>query len=243
MFLPWRGLLEQAAACDALVFYDDVQLPLGGGRGRGFLTRVQIKTAGGTAWLSLPVDRAGKGRQLIRDALLAGDDWRDEHLGRIRQAYGRAPFFDWTMDNVVLPVYRLRTASLCDFCVHSMRSLFSAFGLAPQLTTSSALKLDAGLGASERVLAVCRAIGATEYLTGLGAMNYIDYELFEAAGVRILYMDYSLTAYPQQHGEFNPFVSAVDLLFNRGPAAREELRPRSVYWKNWPRWHEGRPSR
>src|SRR5258705_7155218 len=120
MFLPWRGLIEQAAACDVLVFYDDVQLPLGGGRGRGFLTRVQIKALNGPAWLSLPVDRAGKGRQLIRDAVIAGDDWRAQHLGRIQQAYGQAPFFKWTMDNVVMPVYRTDTASLCDLCVHSM---------------------------------------------------------------------------------------------------------------------------
>src|SRR4051812_27740566 len=126
MLMPWRGLLEQAAACDELVFYDDVQLPLGGGRGRGFLTRVQIKTAEGAAWLSLPIDRAGKGPQLIRDALLAGHDWREHHLGRIRHAYSQARFFNWTMDEVVLPVYRLDTCSLCEFCVHSMRALFSA---------------------------------------------------------------------------------------------------------------------
>jgi hypothetical protein len=243
MFLPWRGLIEQAAACDVLVFYDDVQLPLGGGRGRGFLTRVQIKALNGPAWLSLPVDRAGKGRQLIRDAVIAGDDWRAQHLGRIQQAYGQAPFFKWTMDNVVMPVYRTDTASLCDLCVHSMRALFAALGLAPRSLASSTLDLDADVGPSERVLAVCRAMGATDYLTGLGAMNYIDYDLFEAAGVRIHYMDYDLAPYSQLHGDFNPFVSAIDLLFNRGPAAREELRPRSVYWKEWPRWHAGRPSR
>jgi hypothetical protein len=124
-----------------------------------------------------------------------------------------------------------------------MQTLFTAFGLAPRMLASSSLGLDASLGPSERVLDVCRAIGATEYLTGLGAMNYIDYDIFEAAGVRICYMDYKLTPYAQLHGEFNPFVSAIDLLFNLGPAARNELRPCTVYWKEWPRWQEGRPSR
>jgi len=243
MFLPWRGLLEQAAASDVFVLYDDVQLPLGGGQGRGFLTRVQIKTEKGPAWLSLPVDRAGRGRQLIRDAILVGNDWREQHLGRIRQAYKRAPFFDWAMDNFLMPVYRIDTTSLYEFCVQSMRKLFEGFGLAPRMLASSTLGVATDLGASERVLAVCRAMGATEYITGLGAMNYIDYDLFEAAGVRIHYMDYKLEPYSQLHGEFNPFVSAIDLLFNLGPSARDELRPHTVYWKEWPRWHEGRPSR
>jgi hypothetical protein len=243
MFLPWRGMLEQAAACDTFVFYDDVQLPLGGGQGRGFLTRVQIKTDKGPAWLSLPVERSGRGKQLIRDAVLKDTGWREQHLGRIQQCYRRAPFFKWVMDNVLGPLYAVKTNSLYEFCTESMRVLFVAFGLSPKLLASSSLDLPMDAGPSERVLAVCQALGATEYLTGLGGMNYINYDLFEAGGVKIHYMDYALIPYPQLYGDFVPFVSGIDLLFNLGPDAVRELHPQSVYWKNWPRWENGRPSR
>ncbi|NUO03609.1 MAG: WbqC family protein, partial [Saprospiraceae bacterium] len=57
--------------CQRFVFYDDVQLPLGGGKGRGFITRVQIKADEGFRWLSLPVRRSHQGKQLIADAVFA----------------------------------------------------------------------------------------------------------------------------------------------------------------------------
>ena len=57
---------------DLFVFYDDVQLPKGGGKGRGFITRVQIKSAKGWEWLSVPIQRTHGGVQLICDALFAG---------------------------------------------------------------------------------------------------------------------------------------------------------------------------
>src|SRR5687767_4046334 len=90
MFLPWRGIFEQMRLCDVFVFYDDVQLPLG----RSFTTRVQVKTASGPTWLSLPVARSGRGLQSIRDAHLADQSWRARHLGILRQAYREAPAFD-----------------------------------------------------------------------------------------------------------------------------------------------------
>ena len=83
-------------------------------------------------------------------------------------------------------------------------------------------------------------MGATDYLTGLGAMNYIDYDLFEAAGVRIHYMDYDLTAYSQLHGDFNPFVSAIDLLFNPTAPPHAKSCGRAVYTGKSGRWHAGR---
>ena len=93
MLLPWVGMFEQIKLCDHFVFYDDVQLPLGGGRGRGFTTRVQIKTEHGIRWLSLPVQRSGQGKQLICDAQFSHFDWKAEHLALIEQAYAEAPCF------------------------------------------------------------------------------------------------------------------------------------------------------
>ena len=49
MLFPWVGLFEQIRAADVYVHYDDVQFSKG-----SFTNRVQIKTARGPRWLTVP---------------------------------------------------------------------------------------------------------------------------------------------------------------------------------------------
>ena len=88
-------------------------------------------------------------------------------------------------------------------------------------------------GGSERVLAICRELGAKRYVTGQGAADYLDHAAFDEAGIAVEYMDYEKRAYPQLHGDFTPFVSALDLLANCGQAGRDVIAPRTVCWKDF----------
>ena len=240
--MPWRGMFEQIRLSNQFVFYDDVQLPLGGGKGRGFSTRVQIKTERGSEWLTLPVDRAGKGKQLISEARFAHMDWKEGHLSKIRQAYKQAAFFDEVYETAVLPIYQMETDSLCEFCMDSTRRLASSLGLSPVWHVSSALQTGHDTAASERVLEICRRLGASEYISGLGAMQYLDYAIFDAAGVRVSYMRYEMQPYAQLHGSFTPYVSIIDMLFCIGfSATAASLQSGALFWKNWPAGDDGRP--
>lgn len=242
MFLPWRGMFEQIKLCNKFVFYDDVQLPLGGGKGRGFSTRVQIKTAQGIDWLTLPIVRAGKGKQLINEAIFAHMDWKAAHLSKIVQAYKHAPFFDFIYESVVLPIYNIETESLSQFCMRSMMMLWTKLGLNPEVYLSSELITSGDIGSSQRVLEICKELGADEYISGLGAMNYIDYSIFEEASVRIAYMSYAHEPYAQLHGEFTPYVSIIDMLFCLGVESTSALlNSQGIYWKDWPYLKDGRP--
>ena len=233
MFLPWRGLFEQMQLADFFVHYDDVQLPMGGGKGRGFTTRVQIKTAQGARWLSVPLARAGKGVQLIKDAVFAGNGWRASHLGAIEQAYRAAPHFAAVFEELVRPIYALPTDRLGEFCMQAFERLARFLGLPAVLSRSSEMDVAPREDASERVLAICRRLGATRYVTGQGAIRYLRHEIFDAAGVRVEYMDYALSPYPQLHGPFLPYVSIIDLLFNAGTQAHAFLAPATRPWREW----------
>jgi hypothetical protein len=234
MFLPWRGLFEQIRLADVFIFLDDVQLPDGGGKGRSFMTRVQIKTARGQEWLSAPIARSGRALQLIRDAEFAATDWRERHLAKIEHAYRAAPYFREIWSEVVKPIYAFETNNLSEFCIHAVKLLSARLGLTPQWHVSSSYDIGtAAPHASSRVLEFCTAFHAQEYITGHGAANYMDHAIFDAAGVRVAYMDYRLTAYPQLHAEFIPFVSIVDLMFNVGDAAPTYLDSEAVLWSEW----------
>jgi hypothetical protein len=242
MLMPWCGMFEQIRLCDHFVFYDDVQIPLGGGRGRGFITRVQVKTAKGIDWISIPVLRSGKGEQLIKEASFLNLDWKREHLGKIEQAYRASPYFNSIYSSIIEPIYQFETENLSEFCINSMTKIWGALGFSPRTYLSSELGISRELDASVRVLEICKLLEADYYISGLGAMNYIDYSIFDVADVQIKYMNYQLKPYPQMHGVFTPYVSVIDMLCNIGTVATaEQLTSGAVYWKDWPYMEEGRP--
>jgi hypothetical protein len=231
MILPWRGIFEQAMLAEHFVFHDNIQLPRSHGKRKSFQTRVQIKSEAGRAWLSLPVAHTREERLIIDKARFSGHDWRQQHLKIIEKAYKDAPFFGSVMRDVVQDIYRFPTDSVCEFCMYGMARLFAYLHIDVRVSRSSQLGIPPDMKGSRRVLAHCLHFQADTYITGWGAVNYIDYDLFEENGVRIHYMDYSLKPYPQLHGPFNPYVSIIDLLFNVGPECGNYLGSPARYWR------------
>jgi hypothetical protein len=69
---------------------------------------------------------------------------------------------------------------------------------------------------SERLLALCQHTGVGRYLSGDSARDYLDTDLFAQHGIEVEWQDYVHPVYPQQHGDFVPYLSIVDLVFNCG---------------------------
>lgn len=231
MYFPWRGMLEQIALADVFVFYDDVQLPYGGGATRGFQTRVQVKNATGWQWVSIPVARVTK-ETLISEAKITPGPWRRKHLAAFDASYRRAPHYAEVRAEVIEPVLALETDSLSDVCMASMRKVMAYVGLTPPVHVSSELGIG-GVDASARVLAHCERFGATDYISGHGAKRYLDHGLFDRAGVRVRYMEYANVPYEQLYGDFLPYVSSIDLLSNVGrDRSRALLTSPAVYWRD-----------
>jgi hypothetical protein len=224
MFLPWIGLFEQVRLADVFFHYDDVQLP----QGRSFMARVQVKTANGVIWLTAPLDRKRSGK-LISEVMLANEeDWRSRHLKTIQHAYARAPHFQ-SMFDLVQRIYEFPTDSLAEFNIHATETIARWLGFPAEFRRSSV----SGIGGSstQRLVDLCRCAGATIYVTGLGALKYLEHERFEEQGIEVRYMDYKLTPYPQQHGEFTPYVSILDAIANVGEHARDLVASPSIHWK------------
>ncbi|MBK7859033.1 MAG: WbqC family protein [Archangiaceae bacterium] len=221
MFFPWVGMLEQLQRADVYVHYDDVQFSKG-----SFTNRVQVKTATGVKWLTVPLEDAHFG-MLIKDVKVdSRRDWRKSHLDLLKQAYRGCD----AMLELVARVYAVKTPWLCEVAIASMVALADAFGVRPaREVLSSELGLQ-GHGTA-RVLATVKAFGGTRYVSGAGGRAYLDHDAFERAGVAVEYMAYAKRPYPQRHGEFTPFVSALDLLANCGPDGRALFTSQTLSWK------------
>ncbi len=227
MFFPWVGMFEQIRQADVYVHYDDVAFSKG-----SFTNRVQIKTAGGSRWLTLPLKDHHLG-QLIREVRLRDDeDWRSRHLTFLEQSYREAPQCAEMLE-MVRGVYANGTAGLADVTIAGMETACAYFDLRP----ARGFQLSSSLGIPgkswERVRNIVEHFGGDVYVTGHGAREYLDHEAFEARGIRVEYLDYRKQPYPQLHGEFTPYVSILDLVANMGRAGKEAICSPTVPWRRF----------
>jgi WbqC-like protein family len=226
-YLPWRGHFALMKAADVFVFYDDVQFT--SNTSRSFFARVQLKTAAGRRWLTVPVRKSGRFGQRIDEVGIAEDSrWRARHVAAIREAFREAPFAA-AVEPVLGALTGTAWARLAELTIATTRLMAELLGVGVDTLRSSLLGIDGG--GSARVLAICRALGATRYVTGHGALDYLEHEAFEAAGIAVEYMDYDLSPYPQLHGPFEPYVTALDVLANTGAEAAAHVRGRTVPWR------------
>lgn len=225
MFFPWIGIFEQLRLADLFVHYDDVQFP----QGRSLMSRVQIKTYNGIQWLTVPVVR--KNNQLVKDVLLDdAQDWRSKHLKTLQSNYAKARFAD-QMLGLAQEIYQLKTKYLSEFNIFAIEKIAAFFGYTPEFTTSS--KFETESNSSEKLFDLMQLVEGRIYITGHGARNYLNHELFENNGITVEYMDYRRNPYPQLHGIFDPHVSILDLIANAGPDAVEYINSPTKHWSDF----------
>jgi hypothetical protein len=215
-YLPWLGYLAKWAEADVFVFLDTVQFTK-----NGWQNRNRIRTADGSQWLTVPV-RAHLGDAIADVALDTGQPWARRHLAAIRHAYAGAPYLGRHAGSLTA-IYERSWTALAPLAIETATWLARAAGI----TTPAVLASDLGVSASdptERLVALCRAVGGTTYLSGRDGVRYLDPRPFDDAGIAVWTQQYEHPRYAQVHGGFVPSLSALDLLLVSGDEALDTLR-------------------
>jgi WbqC-like protein family len=212
-YIPWKGYFDLIKLVDEFILYDDRQYTR-----RDWRNRNRIKTPQGTQWLTIPVKVKGRYKQRIDETLIDDPGWADRHWMTLEHNYSAAPHFDdyaeslaslyaRTDERRLSPVNRAFIGAICGF-------------LEIETALSWSTEYEAKGTKTDRLVSLCVAAGATAYLSGPSAREYMDESLFDAAGIELEYMDYSgYPEYPQLHPPFEHEVTILDLLFNTGPEA------------------------
>ena len=227
MFFPWIGFFEQIKLCDIYIHYNDVQYSKG-----GFTNRVQVKSPDGIRWLTVPLQNLRLGQAIDQVQINNRQDWRKGHYDLLRLCYERAPCYG-EMIKVVDAVYSRDWELIDDLSQATLDAICNFFGLSERKVFVNIKELNVDGFGSERVLATALKVSADSYITGHGAINYLDHGMFEKANVRVEYMNYQKTPYPQLYGEFVPYVSILDLIANVGERGRDLINSGTICWKEF----------
>lgn len=211
-YLPWLGFFEQLSNCDLFVIYDDVQFDKNGWRNRN-----RIKSPAGPHWLTVPV-HAGIDKKILEVTIDNKQNWAKKHIGSIEQFYKKCDYLD-----CYLPRLKELLSSdwqyLIDLDMQLVIQMKEWLGIGTSIVRSSELGVDGDRNL--RLLNMCKHFKATRYYSGKAAQCYLDVELFAANQIEVIWQEYDHPQYRQLHGEFVPYLSALDLLLNCGPDSKK----------------------
>ena len=214
-YIPWRGYFHQIQKADVFMFYDDVQYDKHGWRNRN-----RVKTANGTIWLTIPVRARGNvvENTPINEIRCASKDWGRKHWATLRQSYGKAPHFE-RYAPLLEEFFAREDDRLAELTIDLTLRLAGELGIErTRFVRSSAFSGIEG-AATDRLIALVRAVGADHFISGPTARAYIDEGKLKHARITLEYMRYEYPEYQQLHPPYDGFVSVLDLLFMKGASA------------------------
>lgn len=216
-YLPWLGYFDLMSRADTFVFLDDVQFTR-----RDWRNRNKIRTREGWAWLTVPVVQKNRFAQKLCETRIDNSiPWKRKHLESLRVHYARAPYFD-----LYFPyfdsLYNRPWDSLGDLCFETLGYLKECLKIETPTLKSS--ELEVGEAKAEKIICLCRRLGATHYLSGDAGQSYLSPDDFKRQGITLEFHQYRHPEYGQRFPGFVPYLSVIDLLFNHGDRSLEILR-------------------
>ena len=199
-YIPWKGYFDLIDLCDEFVILDTQYTT------RDWRNRNRIKTKDGVQWLSVPVDGYG----WVSEVRIQGD--LQKHINALQCAYGKAPFFRDFFPQI-RKIYETGYEYLADLNKRLMEHVCELFQISTPILES--YQYPTNTTRTQRLVDICKQSGATHYVSGPKAKNYLDERLF--GDIKVEWMEYSYPEYPQINGPFFHEVTILDLLFNCGP--------------------------
>ncbi len=217
-YLPWLGFFDKIKQSDVFVIFDDVQFPRGK---KHFGHRNKIKTTTGDKWLSVPISNKSDLVPFNDTNINYDTEWNKEHLRLMEVFYSKSPYFNKyfkQISDILLNEHK----SLTELSTNLIEYFLKELNINTELKYSSQIS-DSELYGSDKIFNILEKLNTTEYITGSGpgSMRYIDEKGFSDRNIKLKWQYYEHPKYNQLHGEFIPYMSVVDLLFNEGEKSRK----------------------
>ena len=219
-YLPWLGFFKKMMNVELFVFLDDVQF-----RKKGWQNRNRIRINDGTTLLSIPVHTHSYPK--INEVTIDNEkNWSIRHKKSILYNYARAPYFDEIKD-FIESIFEKKFQYLVDLNTEIIKFIMNELEIKSKIVFSSELEISKK--GSDRVIDICKAVGADHYITGtFWAESNLRVDEFKKSNIDVEFQKFQHPIYKQIHGEFIPEMSIIDLLFNEGRKEAKKILQNSI---------------
>lgn len=218
-FFPYIGYFQLINAADKFVVYDNIQFTK-----KGWINRNRILVNGAAEYISLPLSK-GSDYLNVDQRKLAGTfkTERIKLLRRINESYRKAPQFD-TIYPLIESVINAEEENLFGFIYQSLQAVCQFLDIKTEFIISSTLPIDHQLRSQDKVIAICDALGANQYINTIGGKELYSKEIFQQYNIELNFIQSGTVEYPQFTNKFVPCLSIIDvMMFNSKEKVKEYL--------------------
>jgi hypothetical protein len=138
----------------------------------------------------------------------------------ISENYKNSKFINEGIE-IINDLYKLNTNYLFEFNFNIINKLFEIFKINVDIKLLSQINVDGDK--SELLIKILKKINSNLYLSGDGAKNFIDIDLFRYNNIEIIFNNFKHPIYEQINGNFVKNLSILDIILNCGITETEKL--------------------
>jgi len=218
-FLPYIGYFQLMNAADSFVLYDNIKYTK-----KGWINRNRMLVNGKDEYFSLPLKKDSD--YLNVDQRTLADTFRMEKnnlLRKIAGAYKKAPYFEIAFP-LIEAIIQQQQENLFEFIHQSLISVCAYLDIETKFIISSSITIDHELRSQDKVLAICAALNATQYINPIGGIELYSKEAFKQRNIDLRFIKSSPIEYNQFGNEFVPWLSIMDvMMFNSKNSIKDLL--------------------
>ena len=214
-YFPYTGFFHKINQADIFVIQDDVKFVNRSNRNK-------IISSSGYTWINVPIKKGHQSLPIMDVKINNEISWRKINYKKICAGYNKAKFFHLYKDYFE-NLYNKEWKNIFDLNFETIKQVLSWLEIKVKIVIESELGVSGQ--STERLVNVCKKLGADTYISGIGGKKYLDEKLFEKNKIILKYQNYSPIRYVQHLSKsFIPNLSIIDLLANMGSESGKLLK-------------------
>lgn len=212
---PYLGYFQLIHAVDTFIFYDDVNFIK-----QGWINRNKLLINKKASLFTIPVKKVSSFEEIKNTEINYNNYsiWSKKFIKSIRQNYKNAPFYGNVfpiIENVLSDQYK----SISDLAIESIKQVFKYLNYEKEfLLSSDEFEETKGLDKADRIIEICKRVGADQYINPSGGVELYDKEYFSKHNVRLNFIKNTLPQYEQFDNEFISGLSIIDIMMFNSPS-------------------------
>jgi hypothetical protein len=210
-FFPYIGYWQLINAVDKYVIYDDVNFIKG-----GWINRNRILMNGKDKLINLQLHNASPNKLIKEVEVLEKPICNKKLLKTLESCYKKAPYFPDAFP-VVESVITQEEKNLARYLEFAIKRVCEYLSIDTVLIVSSTIRKNNELRGQDKVIEICKILGADEYINAIGGQKLYSYSDFATKGIGLKFLQTGDIKYKQFKREFVPNLSIIDVIMFNGP--------------------------
>ena len=216
-FFPYIGYWQLINAVDKYVIFDDVNYIM-----KGWVNRNRILVGDQIKYINVYLNSVSRNK-LIKDIEINDSGLNNGTIHKIEEAYRKAPFFSEAFP-IIMQILSQKEKNLAKFNGYLIKTICNYLEVKTEFVYSSEIEKDSNLKGQNKIMAICKKLGANDYINAIGGQELYDFSYFKANGVNLHFLKTEEITYRQFDDTFYENLSIVDvMMFNSKEKIKDYL--------------------